>query len=259
MPGLQLASLLSVATLALLALSGRLQFVTEEFPIRSRRILAIALLIATLATCVFFPVASGNQMADVDPEHIWFPSLFTGHAVLAGFLLLWWLLGRRQPVSQFLLLDRLSADDLQRGLWIGTAGWVITILGTMAIALPIGDTAAMPEGMQVSPFMLWLAQLSLARKLIVIAVAMSVEEAFFRAFLQTRIGWIPSSLLFALSHAGYGLPMLLVAVLIISLVIGRTLRQTGRLLPCIVAHGVFDAIQLLIVIPWAVKMMQGAT
>jgi membrane protease YdiL (CAAX protease family) len=84
---------------------------------------------------------------------------------------------------------------------------------------------------------------------------MTVEEGFFRAFLQTRIGWIPSSILFALGHAGYGLPMMLFSVFVISLVIGWSLRRTGRLLPCIVAHGVFDAIQLLIIMPAAVKMI----
>jgi membrane protease YdiL (CAAX protease family) len=42
---------------------------------------------------------------------------------------------------------------------------------------------------------------------------------------------------------------------VISLALGWSLRQTGRLLPCIIAHGVFDAIQLLLIIPLAVKML----
>ncbi len=77
---------------------------------------------------------------------------------------------------------------------------------------------------QVPPLMLWLADLPIWRKLIVVVVAMTVEEAFYRGFLQPRIGWIPSSLLFALSHAGYGMPTLLASVLAISLVIGWALR-----------------------------------
>lgn len=256
MPGLQLAALLSLACLALLALAGRLRFVNEEFPTRSRRVAALALLATTLAACVFYPAAAGSDLADIDPAEIWFPALFAGHAVLAGFLVLWWALGKREPPARFLLLERPSLEDVQRGLWMGATGWAITILGTIAIAFPIAESGAVPEPAEIPPFMLWLAEMPLAQKLVVIAVAMTVEEAFFRAFLQTRIGWIPSSLLFALSHASYGLPMLLVAVLIISLVIGRTLRRTGRLLPCIIAHGVFDAIQLLGIIPFAVRMME---
>ena len=255
MPGPQLAALLSVALLALLALVGRLRFVAEEIPDRRRRMAGVTLLGVTLAACVFYPVVSSDPIAEVDPETLWFPSLFVGHAVLGGFLLAWWFLARCPPLSSFLLLDRPTADDLGRGLWLGGAGWAITILGTMAIALPIGESGAVADPAHVPPFMLWLASMPLARKLVVIAVAMTVEEAFFRGFLQTRIGWIPSSLLFAISHAGYGLPLLLVAVFIISLVIGRMLRRTGRLFPCMVAHGVFDAIQLLVVMPWAVKMM----
>ena len=257
MPGPQLAALLSVSLLAILALTGRLRFVAEEFPTRRRRLAALLLLAATLATCVFYPAAAGSDLANIDPADISFPALFAGHAVLAGFLALWWAFGRRESPARFLLLERASFDDLKRGLWIGAMGWAITILGTIAIALPFAGSGAAAEPAEIPPFMHWLAAMPLARKLIVIAVAMTVEEAFFRAFLQTRIGWIPSSLLFALSHASYGLPMLMVAVLIISLIIGRALRQTGRLLPCIVAHGAFDAIQLLVIIPFAVRMIES--
>jgi membrane protease YdiL (CAAX protease family) len=84
-----------------------------------------------------------------------------------------------------------------------------------------------------------------------------VEEWFFRGFLQRRIGLILSSTLFALAHAGYGLPFMVISVLTISLLIGRALQRRGRLLPCIVAHGVFDAIQLLVIMPLAVRMMAG--
>src|SRR5262249_59098604 len=77
---------------------------------------------------------------------------------------------------------------------------------------------------------------------------------FFRGFLQRRFGLIISSLLFAMSHFNYGLPFMIVGVFTISLVIGRTFERTGDLLPCIVAHGIFDAVQLIIVLPVAVRM-----
>jgi membrane protease YdiL (CAAX protease family) len=41
---------------------------------------------------------------------------------------------------------------------------------------------------------------------------------------------------------------------VISLVIGWVFHRTGRLLPCIVVHGVFDSIQLLVVIPLAAQL-----
>jgi hypothetical protein len=47
---------------------------------------------------------------------------------------------------------------------------------------------------------------------------------------------------------------MIVGVFTISLVIGRTLARSGDLLPCIIAHGVFDSVQLFIVLPLAVHM-----
>jgi membrane protease YdiL (CAAX protease family) len=252
---LQLAGLCSVALLGALALAGRLRFL-GELGAPARRVAGTLLLLGVLSTCVFFPAISGDA-AEIDVEHISFPSLFLGHWVLTGFLLAWWaMLSPRVPLSRFLLLERPRLDDVQRGLWIGGLGWALTITATSVIAAALTLAGQAPESGAIPDLMPWLAALPLAQKLVVIAIAMTVEEAFFRAFLQTRIGWIPSSLLFALSHASYGLPLMMVSVLIISLLIGWTLRRAGRLLPCIVAHGVFDAIQLLVVIPLAMRMIE---
>jgi membrane protease YdiL (CAAX protease family) len=252
---LQLAALCAVGLLALLALTGRLRFVAEELPDAPRRVLGALLLAAVLTLCVFFPAFSAG-IADLDPDEISFPALFIGHWILAGFVVAWWAL-RRPAVSlgRFLLLEGSHFDDVRRGLWVGGIGWALTITGTSIAATALGLADAGSEPPQVPELMSWLADLPLAHKLTVIAAAMTVEEGFFRAFLQTRIGWIPSSLLFALSHASYGLPLLMLSVLIISLLIGWTLERTGRLLPCIVAHGVFDAIQLLVVIPVVMKVI----
>ena len=65
-------------------------------------------------------------------------------------------------------------------------------------------------------------------------------------------------MLFALSHFSYGLPFMIVGVFTISLIIGRTLARTGDLLPCIIAHGIFDGVQLLIVLPWVVRLWPAA-
>jgi len=249
------ALLLCVATLALLALTGRLQFLATEFPQPGRRLVAAFLLIGVLLAAVFIPTATGSDYP-INVDDLWFPSLFLGHAILTFFLLAWWgLRAARGRLASFLLLADLRAADVRYGLWIGAMGWMVTIIATAGFAVLIRDTSVVPEPAEVPDVMIWLATLPLPYKLVVIAVAMTVEEGFFRAFLQTRIGWIPSSILFALGHAGYGLPMMLFSVFVISLVIGWALQRTGRLLPCIVAHGVFDAIQLLIIMPAALKVL----
>jgi membrane protease YdiL (CAAX protease family) len=249
------ALLLCLSTLALLALTGRLSFIVTEFPQRGRRLVSALLLVGVLVVAVFLPTVTGGEH-EIDTDSIWFPSLFLGHVVLAAFLLAWWWLRPgHESLRRFLLVDHLRREDVGDGLRIGAMGRVLTILATAAVGLLVRDTSVVPGPNEIPQVMIWLANLPLPQKLLVIAVAMTVEEGFFRAFLQTRIGWIPSSVLFALGHAGYGLPMMLFSVFVISLIIGWTLRRTGRLLPCIVAHGVFDAIQLLVIMPIAVKMI----
>jgi membrane protease YdiL (CAAX protease family) len=252
----QLAALSAVACLGVLALTGRLGFVADEMREPFRRVVGTLLLAAVLTICVFYPAVSGDA-AQLKPDEIYFPALFIGHWVLGGFLLAWWVLLQPQvSIARFLRLEDPRFEDVQRGVWVGAIGWVLTISGTSIVAASLSLVGAAPEPNEIPPLMPWLAKLPLVYKLVVIGAAMTVEEGFFRAFLQTRIGWIPSSLLFALSHASYGLPLMMVSVFIISLLIGWTLRQTGRLLPCIIAHGVFDAIQLLVVIPVAMRMME---
>jgi membrane protease YdiL (CAAX protease family) len=253
----QLAALLAIVCVALFAASGRLRFLSAEFTDWPRRLVASVLLVAILAAAVFYPAAAGEQLSELDLTSVWFPGLFFGHALLTGFLIAWWTLRGDQRLARFLHLDPLIAGDIAQGLWLGCMGWMMTILVTAAVAVVVNQTPAGNAPPQVPPFMIWIATLPLSRKLLIIAVAMTVEEAFFRGFLQPRVGWITSSLLFAASHASYGLPLMLVSVLVISLVMGWSFRRNNRLLPCIAAHGAFDAIQLLVIMPWAVRMLEA--
>jgi len=81
------------------------------------------------------------------------------------------------------------------------------------------------------------------------------EELFFRGWLQKRVGLILSTMLFALAHSGLGQPLLLIGVGIISLIIGFTFYRTKNLIPGVIAHGIFDAVQLFVVIPLLFRMM----
>ena len=262
-----LAGGLGALCLLALAASGRLRCVREEFASWPRRAAALLLLWGILSTTVFYAtVAPGDAMA-IDTETLWFPSLFVAHALLAGFLLIWWALAHPQPLLRFLRLETAAPGDFAFGLRVGVAGWALALASGAVLAFVLtlfgweglSDADGVPGGADlVPPLIAWLADLPLARKLLVIAIAMTVEEAFYRAFLQPRIGWIPSSLLFALSHAGYGLPTLMASVFTVSLVIGWAFRRNGSLLPCIVAHGFFDAVQLLVILPLVVGQMRAA-
>ena len=254
MSQIQLAFLLSLVCVGALALAGLRPYV-DEFQRRWRQTLAACLLVAILAVAVVAPVTAFGEWQDIDPDLIWFPTLFAGHVLLAGFLCAWWSLRGDLSIFKFLSLSSAQlGDKLRHGVRAGCGGWILTVMVTSASAGLVAATGWMSEPTQIPPVMLWLAELPFLYKLVIVLVAMTVEEAFFRGFLQPRFGLIISSALFAMSHFNYGLPFMIVGVFTISLVIGRAFERSGDLLPCIIAHGIFDSVQLLIILPWAVRM-----
>jgi membrane protease YdiL (CAAX protease family) len=89
-----------------------------------------------------------------------------------------------------------------------------------------------------------------------VVVAPLVEEWFFRRVLQ---GWLErrlagrvgsavvvSALAFALAHTGHGLAPL--PLFLFGLVLGTIARQTGSLVPCILLHGLFNAVSIALVL-----------
>jgi len=251
---LQLAALLSLLCVAALALTGHRPYV-DEFHRRWRQTFAAFLLIGILTVAVFFPVTSFGEAEEIDVELLWFPTLFMGHFLLATFLLAWWWLRSDIRLGAFLHLSSARIwENVRRGLGVGCGGWLVTVMVTSIAAAATAATGTISTPSEAPPIVVWLVELPFLYRLIVVVVAMTVEEAFFRGFLQPRVGLMVSSVMFALSHFSYGLPFMVVGVFTISLVIGRTFERSGDLLPCIIAHGVFDAVQLLIVLPWAVRI-----
>jgi membrane protease YdiL (CAAX protease family) len=256
MSPLAAAATLSLSFLALLAVLGRAPY-RDELRSPARQVIGLLLWFLVLTLVVFLPVTGLQDGVDLDPETLWFPGLFLGHAAIAVFLFGWWKLRADVPLAGFLWVSARSlGEKIARGVLIGVAGWGLTVTITGVAVGGLSDSAAATAA-EVPKVMIWMATLPLPEKLGIILAAMTVEEAFFRAFLQPRIGLALSSLLFALSHFSYGLPFLVIGVFCISLVLGVTFERAKDLTPCIVAHGVFDAVQLLIVLPWAVGNLAG--
>jgi len=254
-----LSFLLSVLCVAGLALFGCRPYV-DEFRGRIRQTLATFLLVGILAVVVFLPVTSFGDVAEIDPDTLWAPALLVGHVVILAFLATWWALRGDELLARFLhLSSRGVLDKIRQGVATGCFGWVLTILITSAAAAAFATSGHVAEPTAAPPIMVWLAALPWRDKLMIVVAAMTVEEAFFRGFLQPRVGLLFSSVLFALSHFSYGLPFMIVGVFAISLVIGRTFARSADLLPCIIAHGVFDGVQLFIVLPLAVRMLNGGS
>ena len=209
------------------------------------------ILMALLVTSSALEQPDAGQLASTP-----FYALFAMHAILVVFLAGWWLASGRPGLREFLnIRHERPMEVVSIGVSVGVGGWIVTILTAMLFALLLRGVGALDQPPEPPAMIGWMAALPLWKKALIILSAMTVEEAFFRSFLQKRIGLVASTILFALAHFTYGNPLLLIGVTIISVVIGITFHRTRNVVPGVIAHGVFDAIQLFVIVPFAVKMM----
>jgi membrane protease YdiL (CAAX protease family) len=206
--------------------------------------------LAILITGSSLRIPTAKELARVP-----FYSLFGLHAILVVFLVGWWLLTRRPPIGEFLNIPRRgNGEAVLTGFAVGVGGWIVTLSIAVIIGIILTASGLLPKHPQPSPMVAWIAGLALWKKALIVLSAMTIEEAFFRGWLQKRIGVIASTALFALAHSGLGQPFLLIGVAVISLIIGFTFYRTKNLIPGIIAHGIFDAVQLFVIIPIVFKM-----
>jgi membrane protease YdiL (CAAX protease family) len=207
--------------------------------------------IVVLVTGAALKTPTAKQLASTP-----FYRLFALHWILILFLIVWWLLSGRPHIAEFLNIRRERAGEaVMTGMAVGFGGWMFTLAVALIIGLILSAAGLIPKNPQPSPMIGYMAGLATWKKATIVASAMTVEEAFFRGWLQKRVGLLASTILFAIAHSGLGQPLLLIGVFVISLIIGFTFYRTKNLIPCIVAHGVFDAIQLFVILPVVFKMM----
>lgn len=229
---------------------------TDHFRTRAATLTAYAWLATLLLILSILVIGSSQRIpspSQLSETSFW--SLFSFHVILVGFLAGWWAIVGRPPLKQFF---NLQSDDIFRqtmlGVAVGVGGWAITIFVALIVGLILTGLGLVPDDLKPSPMIPWMAALPIWKKALIILSAMTVEELFFRGWLQKRVGLIISTIVFALAHAGYGQPLMLIGITVVSIIIGLTFYKTRSLWPCIVAHGVFDAIQLFVIVPIAVQM-----
>jgi len=214
-------------------------------------LLGFMILLAFLVTSSALTKLTASQFRDIP-----FVQLFLLHGILIVFLAGWWLASGRPALREFLnIRHEKPAEVVAIGLSVGVGGWIVTIVMALLVALLLQALGAFDQPPEPPAMIGWMANLAIWKKALIILSAMTVEEFFFRSFLQKRVGLVASTVLFSLAHFTYGNPLLLIGVTVISLVIGITFHRTKNVVPGIIAHGVFDAIQLFVIVPLAVKMM----
>ena len=233
-----------------------------------RRSLALTGLWGVLWIGVFSPLAVLGQETDLDLSAISIPQLFILHGLFVMALIIWYVLGfsgspgfpvvgRNSWASQLGLRAPSIWRDIGLGLVVGVGAWVVVLVALMSVALLIwwlGGAELLPT--QPPPMVPWIAGLPIAVRLLVSLSAGVVEETFFRGFLQPRMGVLLSTALFVLAHASYEQPLMLVGITLLSLIYGLLVLWRQTIWPAIAAHTLFDALQLLVVVPWALDMLE---
>lgn len=231
-------------------------FDQDAFPTPARRTIGLGLLIAVLLLCVVAPFASGLSGRPAEPKNLSPVSAFALHAVFLSFLIVWYALSGRPPLLDFL---RIRTDRpvrlLLAGLPIAAFAWGVSLCGMFAIQWIVSLFSPGGGASRISPVIPWIVALPLAFKIAIVLSAMIFEEAFFRSFLQPRIGAVGATLFFTLAHGVYGQPVMLVGIFILASVLALTFELYRNALPGIAAHGAFDAFELFVLIPLALKLV----
>jgi membrane protease YdiL (CAAX protease family) len=161
----------------------------------------------------------------------------------------------RQLAAQLGLRAPALRWELLIGLILGVVAWGVVLLALFAVAIGVwalGGERSLPKPSEIVP---WMAALPIGVRLMVSLSAGFVEEIFFRGFLQPRIGILLSTGCFVLAHVSYGQPLMLIGITLLSLIYALLVRWRQTVWPAIAAHALFDGIQLLVIIPMAVRLL----
>ncbi|HET7434542.1 MAG TPA: type II CAAX endopeptidase family protein [Thermoanaerobaculia bacterium] len=258
MPAYLPVALIALVWLVIVILNERVGLLScDRFPNRGAKWFAYLWLgvlmigLAYLVTGAAMKPTTARDLAKVP-----FYSLFSLHAVLVIFLVGWWLATGRPSMREFLNIRREAKTEAAAiGLSVGLGGWIFTLMAAGLVALILRGIGLLNEPPQPPPMIGWMAALPIWKKALIVLSAATVEEAFFRSWLQKQIGLIASTILFALAHFTYAQPLLLIGVSVISIVIGITFWRTKNVVPGMIAHGIFDGIQLFVIIPIAFQVV----
>ena len=243
-----------------------------------RRALALGFMGLVLWITLFSPLVAWGEPQEVDYDAIPFAMLFFVQGLLMATLVVWYgfgypfsgRVGRHsggQRPYRFRLLRELGLEvedpwkEVRIGVVAGLFAWAAALGATMVFALILGGLLSLTGSEGLMPqeppaAIVWIAGLPVAHRLAISVAAGVVEELFFRGFLQRRIGLLGATVFFVLAHAGYGQPMLFFSITLLSVFYGLLVKWRGNVLAAMVAHFLFDAVQLLVVIPAVLKVLE---
>jgi membrane protease YdiL (CAAX protease family) len=229
----------------------------------ARRLAAGLVVTVVLWIGVFAPLGTLGSAHQIDPSTISTPQLFLLHGLLLVAIVSWYLFGfgaggTGRQWSQFGMRATEPLKEIGLGLGAGLVAW-ISVIAVMVLSgigvWAVGGQDLLPQA--PPPLVPWLAGLPLLLRLAVSMSAGFAEELFFRGFLQPRAGVALSTALFVLAHLSYEQPFMLLGVTLLSLIFAFLVVWRQSIWAAVTAHATFDAVQLTIMIPWALKYLDG--
>jgi membrane protease YdiL (CAAX protease family) len=212
---------------------------------------------------IFIQLGALGRMPEIEVSDLEVPRLFVFHGLLVLVMAAWYLVGfagtgrpRGEWAAQLGLRARRPWCELGIGLLVGVGAWLFVLavlVGFGALLWQLGMEELLPAAPPA--IVPWIAGLPLVVRLGISLSAGVVEETFFRGFLQPRLGILLSTLLFALAHLSYDQPIMLVGVTLLSLIYALLVRWRQSVLAAIAAHALFDGVQLVVVIPAALRFL----
>lgn len=148
--------------------------------------------------------------------------------------------------------------EIGLGIILGIGAWLAVLLALMGVAgvlWALGGKDAVPR--QPPALVPFIAGLPILVRALISLSAGVVEETFFRGFLQPRVGIVLSTAFFALAHLSYGQPFMLIGITLLSLIYGLLVKWRQNVWAAITAHTFFDGVQLLVIVPSVLRMIQG--
>lgn len=238
--------------------------------VRPERRFTFLLLLALIFGFTLFPaIALLGERRTVDFALVSTWQLFALHFILIVTLLAWWVLGFAGTMPRRLLPRELARQlgltasrpgvEMAIGLVAGVACWGVVVAILLAVGSLIVATRG-PEALPQAPppMIVWIAGLPIGLRAALAASAGFCEELFFRGFLQPRLGLLASTAIFVVAHLSYDEPLLLVGVTLLSLLYGALVRWRQSIWAAVVAHALFDAVQLLVIIPLVLRFLAPA-
>jgi membrane protease YdiL (CAAX protease family) len=235
-----------------------------------RRVAALFLLTIPLWVALFGPLAAvgTDDGGGLDFAHVGYAELFALQVLFALVAAGWYVLGfagfgshdsRFSVGAQLGFRTPRPLFELGLGLLAGVALWAFVLCSMMVVAgivFLFGGEDALPKA--PPPAVSFVAGLPLLIRALLSLSAGVVEETFFRGLLQPRVGILLATVGFVLAHVAYGQALMLVGITLLSVSFGLLVRWRQNLWPAIAAHALFDAVQLLVVVPAALQFLDSA-